>query len=471
MHGAGVVSYDNDFGPFSGVPWERPDLGSVRSRREPDRRGEPRRDAASDRRFDSHGPRTRSRRGARGHPSMSPVASPCHSLDDAHTPTPGSPTRPRWTPAAVSRPATPADRTPSASARPPDRGRPRAGGRGRARGARRTAWTRGDGPARGVDPPSQRLGVVSTGPEPQDLHDAARSLARDRGTTLSQAVAELVRRGLGPVHACGHRAERHDRAARHPSRPDPDPRRRPLARRRWLTRAPITVANGLASVTPWPLEPPWSLPADLLPVCLDRPDLGQVVVGDGTGQRAGALDRCQRTARRDPVVEHRQGQSTVLALDVERESRLSDVPRAPWLALAPSYAPGRRIGSPASASSSLASTWLSDKLLRAVLGAGLTDEAPDRSRGDPEWPTDVPICTPICTPVVRPAPPGEAPQRVLDIRTSVRVRCRGRRVGRGGPPRGWLGRGGADGWWRRWAGCGRRGGVGGGGGRGVGPGR
>ena len=32
---------------------------------------------------------------------------------------------------------------------------------------------------------------------PDDLHDAARSLARDRGTTLSQAVAELVRRGLG----------------------------------------------------------------------------------------------------------------------------------------------------------------------------------------------------------------------------------------------------------------------------------
>ncbi|HUR17429.1 MAG TPA: hypothetical protein VMZ51_00645 [Acidimicrobiales bacterium] len=32
---------------------------------------------------------------------------------------------------------------------------------------------------------------------PADLHDAARSIARDRGTTLSEAVAELVRRGLG----------------------------------------------------------------------------------------------------------------------------------------------------------------------------------------------------------------------------------------------------------------------------------
>lgn len=32
---------------------------------------------------------------------------------------------------------------------------------------------------------------------PPDLHDAARSIARDRGTTLSEAVAELIRRGLG----------------------------------------------------------------------------------------------------------------------------------------------------------------------------------------------------------------------------------------------------------------------------------
>lgn len=32
---------------------------------------------------------------------------------------------------------------------------------------------------------------------PDDLLAAARSLARDRGTSLSQAVAELVRRGLG----------------------------------------------------------------------------------------------------------------------------------------------------------------------------------------------------------------------------------------------------------------------------------
>ncbi|MEX2659436.1 MAG: hypothetical protein WD232_07045 [Acidimicrobiales bacterium] len=32
---------------------------------------------------------------------------------------------------------------------------------------------------------------------PDDLHAAARSVARDRGVTMSQAVAELMRRGLG----------------------------------------------------------------------------------------------------------------------------------------------------------------------------------------------------------------------------------------------------------------------------------
>jgi len=32
---------------------------------------------------------------------------------------------------------------------------------------------------------------------PSDLHAAARSIARDRGTTLSEAVADLIRRGLG----------------------------------------------------------------------------------------------------------------------------------------------------------------------------------------------------------------------------------------------------------------------------------
>lgn len=32
---------------------------------------------------------------------------------------------------------------------------------------------------------------------PPDLHDAARAIARDRGTTLSATVAELLRRGLG----------------------------------------------------------------------------------------------------------------------------------------------------------------------------------------------------------------------------------------------------------------------------------
>lgn len=34
---------------------------------------------------------------------------------------------------------------------------------------------------------------------PEDLHRIALSLARDRGRTLSQAVAELMRRGLGLV--------------------------------------------------------------------------------------------------------------------------------------------------------------------------------------------------------------------------------------------------------------------------------
>jgi len=32
---------------------------------------------------------------------------------------------------------------------------------------------------------------------PQDLSDAARSIARDRGATLSDTIADLIRRGLG----------------------------------------------------------------------------------------------------------------------------------------------------------------------------------------------------------------------------------------------------------------------------------
>ena len=32
---------------------------------------------------------------------------------------------------------------------------------------------------------------------PPDLHAAARAIARDAGTTLSVAVADLIRRGLG----------------------------------------------------------------------------------------------------------------------------------------------------------------------------------------------------------------------------------------------------------------------------------
>ncbi len=32
---------------------------------------------------------------------------------------------------------------------------------------------------------------------PEDLHEIARSIARDRAQTLSEAVADLVRRGLG----------------------------------------------------------------------------------------------------------------------------------------------------------------------------------------------------------------------------------------------------------------------------------
>lgn len=32
---------------------------------------------------------------------------------------------------------------------------------------------------------------------PDDLHAAARSVARDRGATFSETVADLIRRGLG----------------------------------------------------------------------------------------------------------------------------------------------------------------------------------------------------------------------------------------------------------------------------------
>lgn len=32
---------------------------------------------------------------------------------------------------------------------------------------------------------------------PPDAHDAARSIARDRGTTLSEVVSDLIRRDLG----------------------------------------------------------------------------------------------------------------------------------------------------------------------------------------------------------------------------------------------------------------------------------
>jgi len=32
---------------------------------------------------------------------------------------------------------------------------------------------------------------------PDDVHAAARSIARDRGITMSDAIAELIRRGLG----------------------------------------------------------------------------------------------------------------------------------------------------------------------------------------------------------------------------------------------------------------------------------
>jgi hypothetical protein len=32
---------------------------------------------------------------------------------------------------------------------------------------------------------------------PDDVHDAARSIARDRGASLSDTITDLVRRGLG----------------------------------------------------------------------------------------------------------------------------------------------------------------------------------------------------------------------------------------------------------------------------------
>lgn len=45
--------------------------------------------------------------------------------------------------------------------------------------------------------PRYDVGVRTTIDLPADLHEAAISIARDRGTTLSRAVAELMRRGLG----------------------------------------------------------------------------------------------------------------------------------------------------------------------------------------------------------------------------------------------------------------------------------
>lgn len=41
------------------------------------------------------------------------------------------------------------------------------------------------------------MGVRTTIDLPADLHAAVRCIARDRGITLSEAVAELIRRGLG----------------------------------------------------------------------------------------------------------------------------------------------------------------------------------------------------------------------------------------------------------------------------------
>lgn len=38
---------------------------------------------------------------------------------------------------------------------------------------------------------------------PEDVHRLAASVARDRGTTLSQAIAELIRRGLGVDQEAG----------------------------------------------------------------------------------------------------------------------------------------------------------------------------------------------------------------------------------------------------------------------------
>lgn len=42
---------------------------------------------------------------------------------------------------------------------------------------------------------------------PDDLHRLAMALASDRGTTLSRAVVELMRRGLAPSRTAGPAAD------------------------------------------------------------------------------------------------------------------------------------------------------------------------------------------------------------------------------------------------------------------------
>jgi hypothetical protein len=45
---------------------------------------------------------------------------------------------------------------------------------------------------------------------PEDLHEVAKSLAHDRSQTMSETVADLMRRGLGTDEpAPSHRVQRH----------------------------------------------------------------------------------------------------------------------------------------------------------------------------------------------------------------------------------------------------------------------
>jgi len=55
---------------------------------------------------------------------------------------------------------------------------------------------------------------------PEDLHAAAVAIARDTHRTLSETIANLMRRGPWPGAGRQGNDQRSHRPARHPSRPD-----------------------------------------------------------------------------------------------------------------------------------------------------------------------------------------------------------------------------------------------------------